>query len=77
MKRCHAVTNEATRIHKCSMCTCVYNSTNSLSKHLNNYHGLKTKRIRKKVQNHKTKSIETVDIGENINLIKGNIFYLL
>lgn len=72
MKRCHAVTKETTRIHKCSMCTCVYNSLNALNKHLNLYHGLKTKKSNKNVQNHEPTSIETNDINETIHLIKGN-----
>ncbi|XP_026810472.1 zinc finger protein 665-like [Rhopalosiphum maidis] len=69
MKKCHAVTKEATRIHKCSMCSCVYNSINALSKHMNVYHGLKTKELNKTVQNYLTKNIESVD-DETIHLIK-------
>lgn len=71
MKRCHAVTKEATRVHECSVCSCVYNSLNALNKHLNVYHGLKTKKLNTKVQNHKQKNVETNEINETINLIKG------
>lgn len=74
MKRCHTVTKEITRIHKCSMCSCVYNSLNALNKHLNVYHGFKTKKSNKNVQkNIVQKSVETDDISETINLIKGKI----
>lgn len=78
MKRCHAVTKEATRVHQCSMCTCVYNSLNALNKHLNLHHGLKAKKSNKNVQNHEPKSIETKNINETtIHLIKGNKIYFL
>jgi len=69
MKKCHAVKKEATRIHKCSMCSCVYNSVNALSRHLNVFHGVKTKNAHANVQNQVTKSAETVD--ETIHLMKG------
>jgi len=71
MKRCHAVTKEATRIHKCSMCSCVYNSINALNKHLNVHHGLKPKKSNKIVQKHEMNNVEKDDISETINLIKG------
>lgn len=71
MKRCHAVTKESTRIHKCSMCSCVYNSINALNKHLNTYHGLKTKKLNKNIQKHVPTNVETEDINESISLIKG------
>lgn len=70
MKRCHAVIKEATRIHKCSMCSCVYSSLNALNKHLNNYHELKSKNVQNIVQ----KNVGTDDINETINLIKGKIY---
>ncbi|XP_015378345.1 PREDICTED: zinc finger protein Xfin-like, partial [Diuraphis noxia] len=69
MKKCHAVKKEPTRIHKCSMCSCVYNSINALNKHLNVFHGVKTKNVHANVQNQVTKCGETVD--ETIHLIKG------
>jgi len=69
MKKCHAVKKEPTRIHKCSMCSCVYNSINALHKHLNVFHGVKTKNVHAHVQNQVTKCVETVD--ETIHLIKG------
>lgn len=75
MKRCHAVTKESTRIHKCSMCSCVYNSLNALNKHLNTYHGLKTKKSNKITQNPVSKTIETEQINESIDLIKGKIIF--
>ncbi|XP_022167998.1 zinc finger protein 107-like [Myzus persicae] len=68
MKKCHAVKKEATRIHKCSMCSCVYNSVNALSKHLNVFHGVKTKNVHENVQSEVLKNGETVD--ETIHLIK-------
>jgi len=71
MKRCHAVTKETTRIHKCSMCSCTYINLNALNKHLNAYHGLKSKKSNKNVQKHVSKSVEVDDINETINLIKG------
>jgi len=78
MKRCHAVTKEATRIHKCSMCTCVYNSLNALNKHLNVFHGLKNKKSNKNIRKQVLKSVKTDDNNETINLIKGKfILYLL
>ncbi|KAL4149327.1 hypothetical protein QTP88_003296 [Uroleucon formosanum] len=64
MKKCHAVIKEPTRIHKCSMCSCVYKSINALNKHLNIFHGVKTKNVQNKV----TENVETVD--ENIHLNK-------
>jgi len=70
MKKCHAVTKEETRVHKCFMCSCVYNSSNALSKHLSVYHGLKTKDLDKTVRNHVRKSIELID-DESIHSIKG------
>jgi len=69
MKKCHAVKKEPTRIHKCSMCSCVYNSINALSRHLNIFHGVKTRNVYKRVQNKVAKSVETVD--ENKHSIKG------
>lgn len=77
MKRCHAVTKEATRIHKCSMCSCVYNSLNALNKHLNIYHGLKNKKTNKLYQNNFLKCVETDSINETLNLIKGKIILYL
>lgn len=76
VKRCHAVTKEATRIHTCSMCSCVFNSINALTKHLNGYHGLnlKTKNSKKNVlKQNISYSIETDDISKTINLSKGII----
>lgn len=72
MKKCHAVKKESTRIHKCSMCSCVYKSINALNKHLNIFHGVKTKNVQNKV----AENVETVD--ENIHLNKGKkkYFYL-
>uniref|UniRef100_A0A2S2R835 Zinc finger protein n=1 Tax=Sipha flava TaxID=143950 RepID=A0A2S2R835_9HEMI len=70
MKRCHAVAKESTRIHECSMCSCVYNSLNALNKHLNTYHGLKTMKLNKNTQKHLPKTIETEQINESIDLIK-------
>lgn len=75
MKRCHAVIKEATRIHKCSMCSCVYNSLNALNKHLNYYHGLKTKKLNNTIQNLVQKIVENDDINETINLMKGEIYF--
>lgn len=72
MKKCHAVKKEPTRIHKCSMCSCVYNSINALNKHLNVFHGVKTRNVRAKVKKKAKKCVETVD--ETIHLIKGNVF---
>jgi len=75
MKKCHAVKKEATRIHKCTMCSCVYNSINALNKHLNVFHGVKTKKVYRNAQNQATKCVETVD--ETIHLIKGKkVFFL-
>lgn len=71
MKRCHAVTKEPTRIHECSMCSCVYNSLNALNKHLNIYHGLKTKISDKSFQKNIPKTVEMDNINGTINLIKG------
>lgn len=76
MKRCHAVTKEVTRIHKCSMCSCVYNSLNALNKHLNIYHGVKNKKLNKNIQNDVTKNVETNSINETLKLIKGKIMFL-
>ncbi|XP_060880467.1 zinc finger protein 665-like isoform X3 [Metopolophium dirhodum] len=67
MKKCHAVKKEPTRIHKCSMCSCVYNSINALSRHLNIFHGVKTRNVHKKVKNKVTKSVETVDENKHSN----------
>ncbi|XP_027853757.2 zinc finger protein 182-like isoform X2 [Aphis gossypii] len=69
MKKCHAVTKEETRVHKCFMCSCVYNSSNALSKHLSVYHGLKTKDLDKTVRNHVRKSIELID-DESLHSMK-------
>ncbi|XP_050533565.1 zinc finger protein 236-like isoform X2 [Daktulosphaira vitifoliae] len=44
INRCHSKLKEPTRIHKCNLCACIYNSPNALSKHLNIYHGLKNKK---------------------------------
>lgn len=71
IKRCHAVTKEATRIHKCSMCSCVYNSINALNKHLNVHHGLKTKKSKKIIKKLGQSNVENNDKSESINLIKG------
>lgn len=78
MKRCHAVTKEATRVHECTACSCVYNSLNALNKHLNVYHGLKTKKfnINVNVQNSKQKNVEPNETNETINLIKGKLIHI-
>lgn len=73
MKRCHAVTKEATRVHECSACSCVYNSLNALNKHLNIYHGLKTKKLNIEVQNLEQNNVELNETNETINLIKGKL----
>lgn len=69
MKRCHTVTKESTRIHKCSMCSCVYNSINALNKHLSVYHGFKAKKLSKKSNKNNQKhvvqkSVDTDDLNE-------------
>jgi len=74
MKKCHAVKKEPTRIHKCSMCSCVYNSINALSRHLNIFHGVKTRNVHKKVQKKVIKSVETVDENKHSNKGKKKIF---
>lgn len=73
MKRCHAVTKEPTRVHECSMCSCVYNSLNALNKHLNKYHGLKISN--KNVEKNMSKIVETDDINNTANLIKGKMIF--
>jgi len=74
MKKCHAVKKEPTRIHKCSMCSCVYNSINALSRHLNIFHGVKTRNVHKKVKNKVTNSVETVDENKHSNKGKKKYF---
>lgn len=61
------------------MCSCVYNSLNALNKHLNIYHGVKTKKSNKNIKNHVpncAENVETDDINETININKGKIILL-
>lgn len=78
IKLCHAVTREATRIHKCTFCSCIYNSVNALSKHLTVYHGMKTKKQKKYVPNHVSEFNENDDkndANESIHFIKGKFIF--